>query len=567
MAELSRFRGGPGSGKTTQLISFISDELGKGVSFDDISIMTFSRSQTEDLKTRLRNDMPDLSPEQIDKRVATIDATVYRQCRYTGLFTSDQNPILQPGDSKRNGVFQEFMDQHQLDYNPKGWLTDTDDHRRLADIPVGNQLITLNSYLSSTLRSHNSWHESASSLGLTLSGDAYNIPELLSAWSEHKIQKEVVEHSDYVRLALDHEILPPASILIIDEYQDVSPLQHALLKHWIAHPDTKRAFVAGDEDQAIYAFRGCDPNLFLSLDAKDVGSDGMENRPESHRCPVAIMNVAERVLGKQSNVSAHTRWKGRAAHQKCPHAHDLIELVEAGIKHLHGNSMPENLSKKMFILSRFNDNAKKIARTLAKHGIPCMGIKESRNKVWTATIAGKRIDLNELKCVIQKYLTPGSEVDYDEAITFVHSLSGIDGIRYHDIIAELTSLDKHTILRAEHLHQITRGRKDDILDRLNLTQKQIDQIRACLHRDARRGFTIPPDMIQIDTIHASKGLESPITLLHSGYLKNRYSDLVIPERNAEERRVFFTAVTRTSKNLVIVDYGKSPVCPLLEEVI
>lgn len=563
MTKLYRFRGGPGSGKTTRLIQFITDELKGGTLFDDISVMTFSRSQATDLASSLRTELPDLPVKLISERCATIDATIYRQCKASGLFTTGKNPILQPGDSKSNKLYETFMDQHQLEFDAKALILDTDDSRRIVDTPAGNQFITLNSYLASTMQPHDSWQDSASNLGLTLSPDAYDLPKLLRAWNEYKSNLQIVEHADYCQLALDQEITPPSPILIIDEYQDVSPLQHALLKHWIEHPDTKRVFVAGDEDQSIYGFRGCDPALFISLPAQDIGSDGNASRPTSHRCPVEIMEIAEKILGKPSNVFPHTQWHGRANHRRCHTADDLVSLVEAGVKYMHKNNFP-----KMFILSRFINHAQKIARTLVKHGIPCQGIKEKRNQVWgSASINGHKIDLYELKSSIQKYLSTNAEVRYDEALTLLHALGDQNKSLSHDLISEFIALDKSSTINSSHLHQMTGGLRDDILDRLNLTQSQVDQIRACLHRETSRGFSISPDMIQIDTIHAAKGLEAPVTLLHSGYLKNRYSELIIPEQIAEERRIYFTGATRALHHLVILDYGKSPVCPLLEAVI
>ncbi|MDR9815179.1 MAG: UvrD-helicase domain-containing protein [Candidatus Methanoculleus thermohydrogenotrophicum] len=47
-------------------------------------------------------------------------------------------------------------------------------------------------------------------------------------------------------------------------------LQDALVRQWIDQAD--RVYVAGDPEQSIYRFRGCRPDLFLSLPAEDRGS-------------------------------------------------------------------------------------------------------------------------------------------------------------------------------------------------------------------------------------------------------------------------------------------------------
>jgi len=57
--------------------------------------------------------------------------------------------------------------------------------------------------------------------------------------------------------------------LLVDEFQDINPLQAALL-HAIRSPDafhhTGNLFIVGDIKQSIYGFRLADPNLFLTLE-------------------------------------------------------------------------------------------------------------------------------------------------------------------------------------------------------------------------------------------------------------------------------------------------------------
>ena len=56
----------------------------------------------------------------------------------------------------------------------------------------------------------------------------------------------------------------PFSYLLVDEFQDISPLQFQLILAW--NQAGKELFVIGDPDQSIYGFRGADAECFDRLE-------------------------------------------------------------------------------------------------------------------------------------------------------------------------------------------------------------------------------------------------------------------------------------------------------------
>ena len=54
--------------------------------------------------------------------------------------------------------------------------------------------------------------------------------------------------------------------LLVDEFQDINPVQHQLVLHWAAGEQT--LFVIGDPDQSIYGFRGSNARCFAELAEK-----------------------------------------------------------------------------------------------------------------------------------------------------------------------------------------------------------------------------------------------------------------------------------------------------------
>lgn len=53
------------------------------------------------------------------------------------------------------------------------------------------------------------------------------------------------------------------SYLLVDEFQDISPVQYRLIQEW--NKGGRELFVIGDPDQAIYSFRGSDARCFEKL--------------------------------------------------------------------------------------------------------------------------------------------------------------------------------------------------------------------------------------------------------------------------------------------------------------
>ena len=66
--------------------------------------------------------------------------------------------------------------------------------------------------------------------------------------------------------------------LTVDEYQDVNPLQQALLDHWTS--EDADLCVVGDDYQTIYAFTGASPSWLLELPAALPRRDGRPARGE-----------------------------------------------------------------------------------------------------------------------------------------------------------------------------------------------------------------------------------------------------------------------------------------------
>ncbi len=87
--------------------------------------------------------------------------------------------------------------------------------------------------------------------------------------------------------------LPVYDLVLIDEAQDLSPAQHALLGH-LLRPGTQLVAV-GDRKQSIYAFRGADAASMDRLQQKY----SLHEMPldVSYRCPRKVVQIAQSIVG------------------------------------------------------------------------------------------------------------------------------------------------------------------------------------------------------------------------------------------------------------------------------
>lgn len=565
-ADVIRWTGGPGSGKTYQLLRDVQQEYVAGRSIDDLSLMSFSRSQAADLAKRLHADVFSRERKTIVRaRVATIDATALRACRSAGFIENPREQIIQPGEKKSGEIYGKFMRDNRIPYNPVVLASDDDDPVSRASLPVGNQIVEINAYLAATMQGEAAWARAASALGLPFQGQVWDVEDLLVSWNEYKARAGIYEHADYVRLALDEELDPPAPVLFVDEYQDVSPLQDALIRHWIRCPETERVYVAGDPDQSIYGFRGCSPDLFITLPATDRGALAGD-RPVSRRCPARVLQTAESLLGHLPNVTPTER-EGVSARATPRTTENLVRQIEEGVRaapRAHEGSAT-------FVLCRFRRHATQIARAIAAAGIPSSGIRDQSSGPWGNVWLGRsskalereKVNVWTLTQGVRRYLSGVPELfPADEAAALIRAtVPDPRRTELLDILKARTA--KHLPTRSSDL-AVWIGASTEatkLFDLLNLRLGIIEQIRNCIVRERQRGYEISPSQVRVDTVHAAKGLECPVVLLHTGYLKGLLEGLTVPERAAEERRVFYVGATRASHALITFDWIE-PVWPV-----
>lgn len=84
----------------------------------------------------------------------------------------------------------------------------------------------------------------------------------------------------------------------IDEFQDINPVQFQLMKMLSNH--SQNVFAVGDDDQAIYSFRGSDPTIILNFQ-KAYPSAKIIHLKTNYRSSHEIVSCAQSIIEKNKN--------------------------------------------------------------------------------------------------------------------------------------------------------------------------------------------------------------------------------------------------------------------------
>lgn len=106
-----------------------------------------------------------------------------------------------------------------------------------------------------------------------------------TAWCKWKQADDLLDFTDWISRCLDDVPVAPGDpgCLVVDEAQDFSYLEMALIKSWGSRCED--LVVAGDFDQAIFAFKGADSRAFMALGASE---ENIVHLNQSYRVPRAV---------------------------------------------------------------------------------------------------------------------------------------------------------------------------------------------------------------------------------------------------------------------------------------
>ena len=111
---------------------------------------------------------------------------------------------------------------------------------------------------------------------------------------KYKKNNNLIDFTDMIHQFIQKkDLCPQFDVVFIDEAQDLSPIQWQMFD--ILKSNTKDMYLAGDDDQAIYAWAGADVDRFIQEPATEVVLK------KSRRVPVQIQDLSNIIVNCISN--------------------------------------------------------------------------------------------------------------------------------------------------------------------------------------------------------------------------------------------------------------------------
>jgi DNA helicase II / ATP-dependent DNA helicase PcrA len=314
---------------------------------------------------------------------------------------------------------------------------------------------------------------------------------------------------------------------VVDEFQDVSPLQSALLDLWLGGRD--EVCVVGDPAQTIYSFAGADASYLRGFPKKFSGTTSVE-LSRNYRSSPQIVEAANAVLAGSASTSVRLRAQrpSGAAVRYAPAADEVAEAgaVADAIGSLLRDGVPPS---EIAVLFRINAQSEAFEEALASRGLP-----------YVVRGAARFFERPEVK----------------QAVTLLRAAVRTDGT------SPLIDLVRATLAGMGWSPEppATRGQTRDRWESLQALMAMAEEAGATtpaefladLDRRAAEQHAPAAGGITLATLHSAKGLEWDAVFLagmHDGAMP--LSHATTDAEIEEERRLLYVGMTRARTHLVL----------------
>lgn len=564
---------GPGSGKTTVLLCRISRLLGRGLAKpQEILALTFSKAAAEEMKSRFEN-LNGASGVSF----GTFHSIFFRILRSRYGWNVEQ--IFQ--EEERRNILRNSIEAEKWD------IPDLEEYI--------SQFFSQLSLMNSELEQPNRF----TPVGMPVE----EFRKLYRAYEGYKERHEKLDFDDmltqcYQLLREDAAVREywqrKYKFILVDEFQDVNQAQFACLQ--ILAEKHQNLFVVGDDDQSIYAFRGARPDFLLHFPTLYPAAKKVTLNT-NYRSTERIVNLAERVIGNNEvRFVKNMKGIGEAGDKVTFFLAEDAAKEAAHIAEKIGRFLDEGVPlTEIAVIYRTNLQGGAFARELYKRGIP-YDLRDNSGNVYEHWVAkdllaylllaeneesdsALRRILNKPKRYIGKDLLAEAEtMPYTLLRSFFvcPSLKGWQEENLENLRIDLNQIRKRTSYDAvkyirkvigydEYLEEFAAYRRtsaqvlQEIADEIMETAKDCADVRSFREQLERLSLQMKEQSrkkgqkrngVALMTMHGAKGLE-----FRAVFLPSLVEGIVPHEKGmdtvAEERRLFYVAMTRASEKLCL----------------
>lgn len=467
--------GPPGTGKTRRCLKLIYDYIKSG-QLGKILFCSHTRAAAHEAMSRWPKDLK----HRVD--IQTLHSVCFRALKLSRAQTVDFNKLKAFGeefgiDMGEEGLGRDFLEVLSLSRS-KGISA--------VDAYMQSWRPGTESYFDAFAKSYQAWKDSFGYV---------DFDDMLALGKQ--------------RLTVDQVRYP---LIVIDEAQDLTPLHWRVVYRMIALLPKSRVIIAGDDDQALYAFAGADPAGMPQF-AEHTGAES-QVLSQSFRITQQVYNVAQAIIANVKNrvpkaYVPRTGFDGKPAqglYQVWPHmdylqlSRDRDSLLLYADRFVRAEVEPI-LQENGHVYKALNgfpspidSRAGKALRTIMTH---------SDDEI----ING---DADELRSTVRNGLSAQGQQAWD-------------------------SINRREIL--------ARIRRDDWSNLYQLRPQHADYFRNVDWK--------APQNVRISTMHGAKGLQGDDVHLILSLSQAAWAQAATDPDSLH--RLFYTAVTRTRENLYIYD--------------
>lgn len=568
---------GPGSGKTLTIVNRVKYLIEKQkVRPEEILVVTFTRFAAAEMKSRLclvmgKRDLP--------VTVGTFHGIYYGILKWA--YRMNQENIL--SETEKYQILRGVINKERMEiFDEEDFIQDI-----AAEIgKVKNNRIPLEEFVSEKC-----------------SADAFR--NIYRNYEQHRKELKKIDFDDMLVLCYELFRSRPDVLaqwqkkfryVLIDEFQDINRIQYDVIR-MLAQPENN-LFVVGDDDQAIYGFRGADSELMLGF-GKDFPNAKQILLGMNYRSTANIVQNSLKLI--ENNVERYSKkLEANREGGSCLHIQEVKDPVEEAeyvleeIERCKENGIKE---EEIAILFRVHTDARAVVEAMVERKIPFQ-MKEHLPNIYEhfiakdimayfrlATGARRRQDFLQIMNRPKRYLgrdsVAGAKVSFEDMRKFYCDkdwmIDRIDQFEWDvKMLMKMAPYAAIQYIRKRigyddflkeyaFTHQINRSDLNEVLAEIEEAAKAFSSVEEWFAHVEEYTETLkvkekernrPRPGVRLMTIHASKGLEfKQVFLIAANEGRIPYQKAKTDKEIEEERRLFYVAMTR-AKDFLKICYVK-----------